>query len=41
MYDQLSKPKSIVCLLGLGFTVAICYVLHDKYYKEDGLKKDK
>ena len=41
MYDQLSKTKSIACLLGLGFTVAICYVLHEKYYKDDGLKKDK
>ena len=41
MYDQLSKNKSILCILGVGFSVAICYVLHEKYYKDDGLKKDK
>ncbi len=41
MYNQLPKTKSILCVLGVGFTVAICYVLHEKYYKDDGLKKDK
>jgi len=39
MYDQLSKTKSILCVLGVGFSVALCYVLHEKYYK-DNLKKD-
>lgn len=41
MYDQLSKNKSILCILGIGFAAAVCYVVHEKYYKEDGLKKDK
>jgi hypothetical protein len=41
MYDNLSKPKSILCILGIGFTAAVCYVIHETYYKKDGLKKDK
>ena len=41
MYDKLSKTKSILCVLGVGFSIAICYVIHEKYYKDDGLKKDK
>ena len=41
MYD-FSKNKNLLCALGIGITVAVCYVVHDKYYKEkDGLKKDK
>ncbi len=41
MYNQLPKTKSILCVLGVGFTVAICYVTYEKYFKDDGLKKDK
>jgi len=39
MYTNLSQQKSILCVVGIGFTVALCYVVHEKYYK-DGLKKD-
>lgn len=39
-YDNISK-NSILCILGIGFTVAVCYAVHEKYYKDDGLKKDK
>ena len=40
MYDHLSKNKSIYCILGIGFTVALCYAVHENYYKKVGLKKD-
>lgn len=40
MYNQLTKSKSIICILGIGFTIAICYALHEKYYKENDEKKD-
>lgn len=39
MYDQLLKNKSLLCILGIGFTTALCYAIHEKYYK-NGLKKD-
>lgn len=39
-YDAISK-NSILCILGVGLTAAVCYAIHEKYYKSDGLKKDK
>lgn len=41
MYD-FSHNKNLLYALGIGITVAVCYVVHEKYLKEeDGLKKDK
>lgn len=40
MYNQLSK-KSILCVVGVTFSVVVCYLTYEKYYKDDGLKKDK
>ena len=42
MYNQLTKSKSLLCVLAIGFTIAISYAIHEKYYKNnDGLKRDK
>ena len=35
MYNQFTKSKSIIYILGLGFTIAVCYAIHEKYYKEN------
>ena len=40
MYQRISNKQSALCIIGFGFTVALGYVLYEKYYK-DGLKKDK
>ena len=39
MYDELLKTKSIIYILGIGFTTALCYAIHEKYYKNK-MKRD-
>ena len=41
MYNQFTKSNSIICILGVGFTIALCYALHEKYYKENDDSKNK
>lgn len=40
MYKQLSSKQSILCVLGIGFTIAICYAIHDEYFKQNKKSDD-
>lgn len=40
MYKQLSSKQSVLMVLGIGFTIAVCYAIHDQYYKQDKRKDD-
>ena len=40
MYKQLSSKQSVLIVLGIGFSIAICYAIHDEYFKRDKKSDD-